>query len=460
MVQLSSLQKRDLKHIFHPCSQMKDYEKLPPVVIREGRGVYLIDEFGEKYMDCVSSWWVNLFGHCNERINNVLIEQVKKLEHVIFANFTHEAAITLGERLTEAVPLGLNKLIFSENGSSSIEIALKISFQYHQEMGRENKRKFISLKNGYHGETLGALGVTDVELFTKIYKPLINESIKVQGPDCWNCPFGKKRESCDAECFIHMEKTIEAEHENICGVIIEPMVQGAAGMNIYSPKYLKKLRSLTEKYSIHFIADEIAVGFGRTGKMFAVEHAEVSPDIMCVGKGLTAGYFPMSITMITDEIYDAFYDDYLKGKSFLHSHSYSGNPLGCAIASETLKIFKEENILEIVNEKGKYLKEKAVELFSNHKNIGEYRQIGFIGALEFVMDKNSKKQFPSEARVGFEIYKIALKKGIIIRPLGNVIYFMPPYVITEEEIDRMLELTLESIEEYVNSYEERYEDKG
>lgn len=447
MHKLSELQKKDLAHIFHPCSQMKDYEQLPPIVIKKGEGIYVIDEFGNKYMDCVSSWWVNLFGHANPRLNQVLFDQASTLEHVVFATFSHEPAIELGERLTRIAPAGLNKLFFTDNGSSSVETALKMSFQYHQQTGSPKKKKFISLTSGYHGETLGALGVGDVDIFTQTYRPLIKEGIKVTAPYCFKCPHKKNFDSCDAECFEHMEKAILEHHEEVAAVIFESIVQGAAGMRIYSPKYLTKLRELTKKFNIHMIADEIAMGFGRTGKMFAIEHSNVSPDLMCLGKGLTAGYYPMAIVMLTDKIYDAFYDDYQKGKSFLHSHTYSGNPMGCRLAVETLKIFEEENVLQIIQKKGEYLRKKATELFSSHPHIGEYRQIGFIGALEFT--------FPSTERVGFEIYKIALKKGAILRPLGNVIYFIPPYIITEEEIDKMLSICLESIEEFLSTRKEK-----
>ncbi|MGL6154574.1 MAG: adenosylmethionine--8-amino-7-oxononanoate transaminase [Cetobacterium sp.] len=449
MTKMSDLQKKDLEYIFHPCSQMKDYEDLPPIVITEGKGLYLKDEFGNTYMDCVSSWWVNLFGHSNDRINKVLYDQAKSLEHVIFANFTHKPAIELGELLTEVVPKGLTKLFFTDNGASSIEVSLKLSFQYYQQAGFTKKKKFISLANGYHGETIGALAVGDVDIFTETYRPLIKESIKVQGPNCFNCPYKLNFENCDAECFIHMENALETHHEEIAAVVVEPLVQGVAGMRIYSPKYLIKLRELTKKLNVHFIADEIAVGFGRTGKMFACEHAGISPDIMCIGKGLTAGYFPMSIVLMTEDIYKAFYADYFEGKSFLHSHSYSGNPLGCRLAVETLKIFKEENILQTIEKKGNYLRNKAIQLFKNHPNIGEYRQIGLIGAFEFVKNKETKELFPATDRVGYEIYKIALKKGALLRPLGNIIYFMPPYIITEEEIDKMLEICKESVEEYL-----------
>lgn len=454
--QITELQKKDMKYIFHPCSQMKDYEALPPMVITHGKGVYVTDESGKKYLDCVSSWWVNLFGHSNERINKALIDQVQKLEHIIFANFTHKPAIELGELLIEIAPKGLEKIFFADNGSSSIEIALKLSFQYHKQTKNSKKKKFISLENGYHGETLGALGITDVALFTDIYKPLINESIKVKGPSCFKCEYSKKRETCSAECFEHMEKVILENHYDISGVIIEPIVQGAGGMKIYSPVYLKKLRKITQQYNINFIADEIAVGFGRTGKMFALEHANISPDIMCVGKGLTAGYFPMSLVLMTGKIYDEFYSDYSLGKSFLHSHSYSGNPLGCAVAVESLKIFKEENILKTIESKGEYLRKNIKKTFVNNKWIGEYRQIGLIGALELV-NKN-KKNFNPKLRIGYEIYKIALSKGAILRPIGNVIYFMPPYVISEKEIDEMIRICKESIEEFFNNFYREEED--
>ena len=449
MSNLSELQKKDLKYIFHPCSQMKDYEELPPIIIKKAEGIYLEDEKGKKYMDCVSSWWVNLFGHCNKRINKAVKEQIENLEHILFVNFSHKPAVELAERLYKLTPKGIEKFLFADNGSSSIEMALKLSFQYHAQIGYPDKKRFISLTDGYHGETLGALGVGDIDIFTKTYYPLIKEGIKAKSPDCFRCPFGKHRESCNAECFEDMEKIIEKNHREISAVIIEPVVQGAGGMKIYSPFYLKKLRKITEKYNINFIADEIAVGFGRTGKMFAVEHAEISPDIMCMAKGISAGYYPMSVIGITNKIYEAFYEDYLKGKSFLHSHTYSGNPIGCRIVVEVLKIFEEEKILEVIEKKGEYLRKKVLETFKDCEYIGEYRQIGFIGALEFLKNKKTKENFPKEYRAGYEVYKIALKNGVILRPLGNVIYFMPPYIITEKEIDIMTETCRKSIDEYV-----------
>lgn len=445
---MNELQKKDLQYIWHPCSQMKDYEDFPPIVIERGKGPYLIDVEGNSYLDAVSSWWVNLFGHSNERINQALKRQLEKLEHVIFANFSHEPAIELAERIVQITPPGLNKVFFADNGSSAVEAALKLSFQYHQQTGNVKKTKFVAITDAYHGETLGSLSVGDIDLYSKIYKPLLLQTYKAKGPDCYRCSYGKERDTCSAECFEHMEKLAGKNHEEICGVIIEPLIQCAAGMKIYPPVYLKKLRKLCDKYNIHFIADEIAVGFGRTGKMFACEHAGVSPDIMCLSKGITAGYLPLSLVVVTDEIYDAFYCEYTELKAFLHSHSYTGNPLACAAACETLNIFEEENVLEKNKEKSKLISDIVRDAFDNHPYVGEFRQLGMVGALELVEDKETGKGFDWKKRVGYQIYKIAVKKGVLLRPLGNVIYFMPPYVVEEKDIRFMVKIACQSINEY------------
>lgn len=438
------LQEKDLKYIWHPCSQMKDYEDFPPIIIKKGEGIYLEDIEGNKYIDAVSSWWVNLFGHSNDRINQALSKQVNELEHVIFANFSHKPAIELSERIINLVPKGLKKVFFSDNGSSAVEIALKISFQYHQQINKTKKTRFIALTDAYHGETLGALSVGGVDLYNKIYKPLLLDTLRVKGPDCHRCEFKKKRETCDAECFKYMEEAIVKNHEETTAVIIEPVVQCAAGMKMYSSRYLKKLRALCTKFDINLIADEIAVGFGRTGKMFACEHANISPDIMCLSKGLTAGYMPLALTITTDKIYNAFYDEYNTFKAFLHSHSYTGNPLGCSVAVETLNVFEDENVIEKNMEKSKYLNEKVREMIKDIPYISEYRQIGLIGAIELA-------PLDSKKRIGYEIYKIALEKGVILRPLGNIIYFMPPFIISREEINKVVSVARESILEYFDS---------
>ncbi|MFZ5969384.1 MAG: adenosylmethionine--8-amino-7-oxononanoate transaminase [Bacillota bacterium] len=444
---MDDLQQKDLRYIWHPCSQMKDYETFLPIVIERGEGPYLFDVEGKSYLDAVSSWWVNLFGHSNKRINRALTEQIERLEHVIFANFSHRPAIELAERIVEITPEGLNKVFFGDNGSSAVEIALKISFQYHQQMGRERKTRFLAISDAYHGETLGALSVGDIGLYNEIYKPLLAKTFKVEGPNCYRCKYGETRETCSTQCFTYMEKAIQQHHEVLSGIIIEPMIQGAAGMKIYSPVYLQKLRELCSVYDIHLIADEIAVGFGRTGKMFACEHPEISPDIMCLSKGLTAGYMPMALVLMTDEIYNGFYDDYTNLRAFMHSHSYTGNPIGCAVACESLNIFRDEDVLEKNKITSQKIKDRVEGLLA-HPHVGEFRQLGMVGALELVKDKKTKEGFAWEKRVGYEIYQIALKYGVLLRPLGNVIYFMPPYVINDRDIDLMIGTAERAIQEY------------
>lgn len=445
---MNELQKKDLNNIWHPCSQMKDYEEFPPIIIDKGEGIYLYDIDGKPYIDAISSWWVNLFGHSNKRINNALKSQVDKLEHVIFSNFSHKPAIDLSEKILEVSPKGLSKIFFGDNGSSSVEISLKLSYQYHKQTGFDSKTKFISLKDGYHGETIGALSVSKTPLYSEVYSKILLDTIEVNSPDCFRCPYLKNRNSCDTECFSHMEETILKNHKEITAVIIEPMVQCASGMKMYPESYLRKLRKLTKEYNINLIADEIAVGFGRTGKFFGVNHAEITPDIMCVSKGLTGGYLPLSLSITTNEIYNAFYDDYFKLKAFLHSHSYSGNPLACSVACETLNIFKEEDVLTNLSEKSKYLREVTDEYFKDLEFVGEVRSLGMICAIELVKDKTTKEPFKFENRVGYQIYKIALENSLLLRPLGNILYFMPPYVITKDEIHSMVKKARESYDKF------------
>lgn len=441
-------QKRDLQHIWHPCSQMKDYEDFPPIVIERGAGAYLYDVDGRSYLDAVSSWWVNLFGHSNRRINRAIQRQVENLEHVIFANFSHKPAIELAEKIVRITPRGLNKVFFADNGSSAVEVALKLSFQYHQQVGNTSKVRFAAITDAYHGETIGALSVGDIDLYSKIYRPLLMNTFRAAGPDCFRCPHGKNRQGCDAECFAGLEEMVLENHQEICGIVIEPLIQCAAGMKIYPPGYLRKLRDLCTRYDLHLIADEIAVGFGRTGKMFACEHADISPDIMCLSKGLTAGYMPLSLVVATDRIYQAFYSDYTELKAFMHSHSYTGNPIACAVARESLNIFEDDRVLEKNALKSKFIADMVNGLIKDHPYIGEFRQLGMVGALELVEDRRSRKAFDWEKRVGYGIYMIALGRGVLLRPLGNVIYFMPPYVVEEKDIELMVDVAFQSINEY------------
>lgn len=446
---ISDMQRRDLRHVWHPCSQMKDYEEFPPIVIKSGKGIYLYDENDKSYIDAVSSWWVNLFGHANERISDALAEQARQLEHVIFANFTHEPAVRLAEKLAEITPEGLTKVFFADNGSSAVEVALKMSFQYHKQKNKPNKTRFLALSNAYHGETLGALSVGGVGLYNEVFQPLLLQTIREEGPDCFRCPYQERPESCNTPCISAIEEKMKRHHEELSAVIIEPLIQAAAGMKMYPPSYVSRLKQLCSQYDVHLIADEVAVGFGRTGTMFACEQAGITPDFMCLSKGLTGGYLPLSVVMTTEEIYDAFYDDYETMKAFLHSHSYTGNPLACRVALEVLQIFEDEKYIEQIQVKGAYMMELASQVFSGQPHVGEYRQTGMVGAIELIQAKATKEPFPTEERVGYQIYKIALEKGLLLRPLGNVLYFMPPYVISKEEIQRMIMIANEAIQQYL-----------
>ncbi|WP_141903629.1 adenosylmethionine--8-amino-7-oxononanoate transaminase [Lysinibacillus sp. Y5S-8] len=445
---LTDLQARDLRHVWHPCSQMKDYEAFPPIVIKKGQGVWLYDENNHRYLDAVSSWWVNLFGHANPRISQALSEQAFTLEHTIFANFTHEPAINLAEKLAALAPQELHKVFFADNGSSAIEVALKMSFQYHMQTGKPAKQRFLALTDAYHGETIGALSVGGVGLYNEVYQPLLLDTVRAKGPDCFRCPFQEEPTSCHAPCSQFVEEQLQAHHEEITAVIIEPLIQAAAGMKMYPPIYLQRLRALCSHYDVHFIADEIAVGFGRTGTLFACEQADIAPDFMCLSKGLTGGYLPLSVVLTTDQIYNAFYDDYGTMKAFLHSHSYSGNTLACRVALEVLTIFEEEQVMEMIQHKGQQMRELAMAAFCDIPYVGEYRQVGLVGAIELVANRQTKEPFASEERIGYHIYQRALAKGLLIRPLGNVLYFMPPYIISEEEMSFMIQTTKETIEQF------------
>lgn len=449
MSELTYWQKEDLKYIWHPCSQMKDYEELPPIVVDHANGINLYDTGGKCYKDVVSSWWCNLLGHCNPRINAAIKTQIDKLEHVIFANFTHKPAITLCQKLIEVLPDGLCKFNFADNGSASIEMAMKMSFQYHQQTGNTQKKRFMALTDAYHGETIGALSVGACDLYSSIYKPILMDIVRVQGPDCYRCPYAKNRDNCQCECFEHALKTFERYGDETCAILVEPLLQGSAGMKIYPPLYLTKLRKLCNDYNVNLIADEIATGYGRTGKMFAFDHACVSPDIMCLSKGLTGGYMPMSICITTQKIYDAFYADYLSGKAFMHSHTYAGNPLGCAAGIEVLNILKDENIIKKANIKAEYFNNRIKEKFLNLDNVGEVRHIGLINAIELVKNKKTKEPFDSSLRLGYQIYKEALKRGVLLRPLGDVIYFNPPLIIDENDMDFVTDVALECLNKII-----------
>ncbi len=442
---MNNLIAKDLEHIWHPCSQMKDYEEFPPIVIERGEGLRLYDIEGNSYLDIISSWWCNLLGHCHPRLNQALKNQVDQLEHVIFANFSHKPAIELCEHLHSILPEKLDKFFFTDNGSAAIEASLKMSLQYHYQMGKPEKVRFMALTDAYHGETVGALSVSGVDIYSKMYRPILLDTLRVKSPDCYRCESGKGRGKCDLECFAHAEKLFAEYGEVTAAFIAEPLLQGAAGMKIYPPEYLTKLRALCDQYDVHLILDEIATGYGRTGTMFAFEQAGICPDIVCLSKGLTGGYMPMALAVTSTEIYNAFYADYSEGKAFLHSHTYSGNPMAASVALEVLKIMSDEKIIEQANEKAKILNKALNDALIDHPNVGEIRSIGLVNAIELVADKETKEPLDSKLRTGYQIYKVAVKKGLILRPLGDILYFNPPLVISEDEIQEAVAICKESL---------------
>ena len=435
----------DRRHVWHPCTQEKDHETLPPIPIVSGDGMYLIDTEGRRYLDGVSSWWVNLFGHAHPRLTAALHHQAQRVAHHIFAGFTHEPAVELARRLAELTPGSLSRVFFTDNGSSAVEAALKMSFQYWQQSGRPEKTRFLSLSGAYHGETVGALSVSGIDLYRAVYRPILLEGFQAEGPDCFRCPYQQQRDSCTAECMEPVAEIVRTHHRQLAGVILEPLIQCAAGMRIYPPVYLQKLRALCDAYEVHYIADEIAVGFGRTGRMFANEHAGVAPDILCLSKGITAGMLPLAVVVTGEEIYRAFYDDYETLKAFLHSHSYSGNPLACAVAVETLQIFDDEQVLDGLQPRMRLLDEFAAS-FEAHPHVGEFRRCGLVAAAELVLDKERKTPYPWQERRGHRVYRHALEQGALLRPLGNVVYFMPPLTIPGPDLTRLLEIALDGID--------------
>ncbi|HEY6720527.1 MAG TPA: adenosylmethionine--8-amino-7-oxononanoate transaminase [Burkholderiales bacterium] len=426
---------RSLRAVWHPCTQMKHHEALPLVPISRAEGVWLYDFEGRRILDAISSWWVNLLGHGNARINAALHEQLASLEHVMLAGFTHAPAVELAERLASLAPGELGHCFYASDGASAVEIALKMSYHYWRNAGRSAKSGFVTLANSYHGETLGALSVTDIPLYRDTYAPLLRKSAQVPSPDWRLAEPGETREAYARRCAKSLESHFERHAGETAAFIVEPLVQCAGGMAMHDPQYLRLARELCDRFDVHLIADEIAVGFGRTGTLFACEQAQIAPDFLCLSKGLTGGYLPLSVVLATDRVYRAFYDDKLE-RGFLHSHSYSGNPLACRTALTVLDILKEENVLERNLRTAAYLNLRAEKLRS-HERLVHFRNTGMIWAFDV-----------REARPGFgqDFHRRALEAGVLLRPLGATVYWMPPYVIGEAEVDFLVDAVTKLLE--------------
>ena len=429
----ADLLRRTRAALWHPCTQMKQLEQVPPLPIARGEGPWLIDYDGRRYLDCIASWWVNLFGHANPRINAAITDQLAKIEHVILAGCTHAAVVELSERLSKLT--GLGHAFYGSDGASATEIALKMSFHSWRNRGRAEKTGFISLQNGYHGETLGALSVTDVALFKDTYAPLLRHTHQVPSPDARLAAPGESEEDYALRAAAELETHLAEHGDRTAALILEPLIQGAAGMAMYHPAYLRRARELCDRYDVHLIADEIAMGFGRTGTLFACEQADIRPDFMCLSKGITGGYLPLSCVLTTDDVYGAFYDD-ATARGFLHSHSYTGNPLACRAALAVLDIFEVDDVIAANREKAA-LFTALLGPVAAHPRVEHFRHRGMIWAFDV---RDAKPGF------GLDFHRRALERGLFMRPIGSTVYFMPPYVVGEEEMDLMARTVLALLE--------------
>lgn len=427
---------RSLQSVWHPCTQMQHHETIPMIPVSHGRGAWLFDADGNRYLDGISSWWVNLFGHANPRINAALKDQLDKLEHVMLAGFTHEPVITLSERLSKKTANALGHCFFASDGASAVEIALKMSFHSWSNLGFPEKREFVCLKGSYHGETIGALGVTDVAIFRDAYAPLTRAAHVVMSPDARQANENENAQDVAHRAIADVEKLFAQRGQHIAAIIVEPLVQCATGFAMHDPLYLQLLRALCDQYQVHLIADEIAVGCGRTGTFFACEQAAIWPDFLCLSKGISGGYLPLSLVMSTDKIYQAFYHHDVQ-RGFLHSHSYTGNPLACRAALATLDIFEQDNVLAT----NKIRAAKITEVFTplaKHPQIKHFRQRGMMWAFD-VADAGEK--FSSR------FFTAALRQELLLRPIGNTVYIMPPYILNDEEITLLGQRTLSVLEQ-------------
>ena len=436
-----TLRQYDRTYVWHPFTQMKEWEEDEPVVIERGEGSWLIDSDGKRYLDGVGSIWTNVHGHCRPEIGEAVKAQVDRLEHSTLLGLANDRSAILAKRLVEIAPPGLSKVFYSDNGSTAVEIAIKMAFQYQKHRGgaASSKTRFITFRNAYHGDTIGAVSVGGIDLFHGVFRPLLFPTIQAPSPYCYRCEWGGNGvEGCGRSCLKELERLMEAHAEETAGLVIEPLVQCAGGMIVQPPGFLKKVRELCDRFDILMIADEVAVGFGRTGAMFACGREGVTPDLMALSKGLTAGYLPLAATLATQRIYDAFLGDYSELKTFFHGHTFTGNPIACASALASLDLFESDRLLERLPEKMAYLEERFRDILRLER-VGEVRKMGMVAGIELVRDRDTREPYPWEERVGVRVCLEARKQGIFLRPLGNVIVLFPPLSISLEELKILMD---------------------
>ncbi len=439
------LQDWDKKYVWHPFTQMQDWLAGDPLVIVRGEGSWLIDSDGNRYLDGVASMWTNVHGHCHPVLNKALADQAARLEHSTLLGLASEQSILLAKRLIEIAPHGLTKVFYSDNGSTAVEVGLKMAYQYHRHQGEPQRSRFIRLQHAYHGDTIGSMSVGGIGIYHDTFRPLLFSTIEAPAPYCYRCPIGATdRSTCGMACLDVLEQLMIEHKEVLAGMVIEPLLQGAGGMLAHPAGYLRGVRELCDRYRLLLIADEVATGFGRTGRMFACEHEGVTPDIMAISKGLCAGYLPQAATLATETVYEAFLGSYTEQKTFFHGHTFTGNPLACAVALKNLELFEENNLLDAVQQRSEQL---AVWLqrIADLEHVGDVRQCGLAAGIELVRDKATKEPYPWEERRGIRVCQEARNHGIFTRPLGNTVVAFPPLAISVSELDLLMEGLQKSI---------------
>ncbi len=444
MYDRNKLTEWDKKYIWHPFTQMKDYMDMDTLVIEKGEGCCLFDIEGNKYIDGISSLWVIVHGHNKRELVEAIKKQAGILCHSTLLGIANVPSVVLAKMLIDISPKSLSRVFYSDNGSTSVEIALKMAYQYWQQKGEKKRKKFISFTNGYHGDTIGSVSVGGIDIFHKVYRPLLFKTYKSPSPYCYRCPLKLEKESCRQACVKKFEEIVKKHKDEICAVLIESVVQGAGGIIVQPEGFLSSIYKIAKENGLLFAVDEVAVGFGRTGSMFACEREKIEPDFLCLAKSVTGGYLPLAATLTTDEVFEGFFGQIEDYRTFFHGHTYTGNPLACSVAIENLNLYKKENILENLQKKIVFLN-NGLEKFKNLSHVGEVRQAGFMVGIELVKNKKTKQPFHVKEKIGHKVIMEARKKGAIIRPLGDVIVLMPPLAIEEDLLQELIDITYESI---------------
>ena len=443
---IRELEEKDRAHVWHPFTQMAEYEKEIPLIIERGEGCFLVDVHGNRYLDGVSSLWTNVHGHCQPEIDKAIRDQLDKVAHTTLLGLANVPSIELAAKLAAIAPAGLNRVFYSDSGSTAVEVALKMAFQYWQYTGQKKRTRFVTLKEAYHGDTIGSVSVGGIELFHSLFEPLLFDPLRVPAPYCYRCSLGMGYPDCNLACASKVEELFKFRREEIAAMIVEPIFQGAAGIIVHPPGYLMRIRQLCQEYDVLLILDEVATGFGRTGTMFACENERVYPDFLALAKGLSSGYLPLAATLTTNRVSEAFKGEFADKKTFFHGHTYTGNPLACAAALANLALFETKKVIERLQPKIEFFRD-GLARFTGHPNVGDIRQSGLVAGIELVQDRRTGRPFPWEERYGARVCRAARKHQLLLRPLGDVLVLIPPLAISTEEMEILLSGTYAALEE-------------